>query len=407
MIKSRPLIKYIFVLIALILCVDLQAQAPPIKSIKFLRYQAKQLPTGEVVPGSIWRGSNKDGWYELRDKRGNVLEGCSLITSDSVYKDRVYIYDNSGKLIREEMYQRDGHELRDYWIYKYDYKGREILRENYSCYNGNAKPLPDFLLYEKCEKSYMFTGDEVISETWTTNFYDEGQSTPRTSTSRKYDYEYKTIGDKKYMISKKVYKWEKGNGQWNGQGFNVGEWEMDDKIVYAYDDKGNEIRKTDYSFYSGQESVYCTYIYIYDDDNRIVESITSYPREGFSMSEYVKKFQYDDKGRLSYKEEFKPDSAESFSGRVLESTLKNRYNENGDIIFQEQYDCIKKEKATFSMEYTYDKYGNNIKKVVWLSMNDEPLAPYYMIIKEINYYEPEENNSYNTTINAKKRGKRK
>lgn len=116
--KMSTLLKTVMtVFAALAFMTDTGAQTPKIRSIKYMTYEAAVNSSGKVVPGKIDRTSNRDGYYELYDNKGNTLMYSALLFSDDVYKDNVYIYDASSKLIRQDNYQSDGKELRDYWLY--------------------------------------------------------------------------------------------------------------------------------------------------------------------------------------------------------------------------------------------------------------------------------------------------
>lgn len=427
----NQILKCTFVLIALLSFNSVQAETPPIKSIKYMKYRAKQLPTGEVVPDDFTRRtSSDDGWYELRDRNGNILEYCSLLFSDSIYKEYVYFYKmadfwskQNGKYIkrdtllltRRNYYIRDGLELRDYLILEHDDYGREISRKNYSSYEGNGKPLPDFQLDESREKQYDYGDTEPHTEIRTDLYYNEGQVSPKSTSKKKTGYTYKYIAGKRKLILKEEFIWNAVELRYDGEYWRrnpdfKGEWELESKTIYAYDDNGNEFRRTNFSYtkasdgYSKMvlsENVDNTLTFYYDAQNRLIEENNSCSRDGFEKHEYVTKYGYDNAGRMVLKEKFNPDSVVLQSAHTLSKIIKNKYDDKNNIIYQEQFDYGKNEKTIFLIEYTYNEYGHWIKKITWYGENDQSLKPYFIVIKELTYYEPE-----NTKKADKKRNKR-
>ena len=351
------------------------AQTPKLRSVKYMTYEAAVNSSGKVVPGKIDRTSNRDGYYELYDNKGNTLMYSALLFSDDVYKDNVYIYDASYKLIRQDNYQNDGKELRDYWLYFYNDRGDVVEKKNFSCYDGNAKPYGTFLLEEVDNYKYDAAHHDIYSED--VNYFYDSHTHNMTNRSKykethRYDDAGRVLEEKRWNCS--TY-------------YNAGYTPEDepyaliDRTLYVYDGRGNKIKEYRYSgareTYDDNGELSHLIDRKYDSRNRILEERTYFASDMTKC--YRKVYTYDDAKNEKIQTSYDVEGAKT-------ETVLHRTNAKKLDIYQQKIDYKKNERHEWTFEYTYDKYGKWVKVIIRHSGNGEKFEPQQVIVREISYY---------------------
>lgn len=288
------------------------------------------------------------------DEKGKKIEMLEFFDdlSEEPYRKETYRYDDRGKLIQEESYEKGGKHHRH--NYKHDDKNNLLEYTKY--FNEN------FLI--KHTYQYDEKGNRV----------EEIHYDPNTNSEIKWisKYEYDQKGNKI-----KAYFYNPDGSLYN-------------RYTYKYDRKGTLIQETQYTD-AFLENKY-TYRYEEVEESDKIKDIKSHDKYRYEFDDkgnLTKMFYYYPDGTILSKDIFKYDERGNEievilyrDNKILTYKTTLRYDEKGNKIEEIMYYHDGSVTYSANKDYEYDSYGNWIKEIEYRDGVGK-----YIIEREITYYE--------------------
>ncbi len=343
----------IFILLSVIGCK--KKNLPIENDVSRMRLNGKVKSMERVIYIEYHNRNNKVKKYSrkgsyLFDSKGRKVEHL-ILEYDGRFKSKtVREYDNSGNIQNVIMYDSIG-DIYLKMIRNYDINGFLIER-----------------------KSYNSKGDIFSKENLENNVY--GDLVKRIDFDKGIE-NYKEVlsyDKNRNKIERKVYLKDSN-----------GEFYLEIRSLYKYDNEGNLVEKSDFEF---EEVLQLRNTRKYDSRGNLSENI-HYKSDGSLSRRVVNKFdirnnkierlEYDSDDIIESKNQYKFDvSGNEIEDKDFDSdgtlySIKNRrYDENGNIIESvfKTPNNDKIRKHDYSWEYEYDEYKNWIKRVQYI--NEEP-----------------------------------
>lgn len=331
----------------------------------------------------------------------NIPSGVPVVKLDSIEALGVwnryaysYKYDDRGNRTIECFYsEADPWQVTEKNVYDYDNNGNVTLHEHYSFYNGKLNP------YEKYEYTYNSDNKMIVSvlshgydDQWNFSSRIENTYDAHGNLIETLDIHYR---DGKWTNNMKtVYTFDKYDNQISGVLYlwQDGDWVFfvyDDKYEYTYDDEGRPTSLIHYKWYDEWDEINKE-IYSYDEHGDLIE-LTGYTYfyEGWHES-YKNVYAYDDQHRQILYINYQYNDDE-WKGRYK---YEHNYDENGNMTRYEEYRWDKDYRDWLSMitdVFTYDL------SVYTVDGGNKVTSCYhydYVIPCEIKYYYSDYTSSY-------------
>ncbi len=323
-----------------------------------------------VLAGFAGCGKSSEGVYEIVKDEEEEKEQHWFLTKSETYEDGIKIAEE------EHSYNESGIEIYSYEA-SYDYAGS--LKESYE-YEYNDEGLET--KYVRCNLDH----NNMHDENTTLYTYDAAGNL----ISEEY------LGNGDVSKGKKLYEYDSEGWEIHRTEYDENENVIDEsiseyddngnillferisqdyyKVLYQYDENGNEIQREYYADY-GEGEEYIKYVFEYDDMNNRISSkkydegnalISTTQTEYYEGNDAVKNetiIDYDDEGKIRYQSsrEVNEDGylieSEVTDSDGNKSTSKNTFYKNG-YLKKEKW---KDEDGSFHRTYEYDEYGRCIE----------------------------------------------
>ena len=236
-------------------------------------------------------------------------------TNEQMARKIVFYYDRNKRLIKRNIYGKDGKLLSDL-VFKYNPKGERIADEN-------GESLLIYATYNYNEKGNMVG--------WN-NYNNEGGLI--SSAILKYD--------DKNNLKEEFRQNASGKGR--------------EKLVYNYNDKGQKMSRMDYL---SADYLFTTYAYIYNEQGKLMEWI-QIRRNGYVDERDV--YSYDRNGNLNEKISY-------LSGSYLLHKTTYRYDNNGNKIEELMFNKSDQNSPFYKRSYNYNTENKLIEQLgysIWI-----------------------------------------